>query len=84
MPLSSTLKGSGRQLTTFQDLFKITGAVVLVALFYPETLGGIPLVRAFVGHLSSQIDRQMAFVFLLFNVTTAFVFTVALPAGVPG
>lgn len=32
MVLSSSLKGSVRQLTAYQDLFKVTGAVVFVAL----------------------------------------------------
>jgi phosphate:Na+ symporter len=80
MVLSSGLKGSVRQLTAYQDLFKISGAVVFVSLLYVEVLGGVPLVRAFVGLLSDRIEYQMAFVFLLFNLSTAVVFTSMGPA----
>jgi phosphate:Na+ symporter len=40
----------------------------------------VPLVRALVGRLSSRVDRQMALVFLLFNLTTAIMFSVMQPA----
>src|SRR5262245_14513026 len=74
MLLSSTLRGSTRQLTVYQDLFKITGAVIFVSLLYIEAFGGVPLVRAFVEVLSSRIEHQMALVFLLFNLVTALLF----------
>jgi len=77
MLLSSTLKGSVRQLTAYQDLFKIAGAVLFVVLLYAEALGNVPSVYALVSRLSNRIDRQMAFVFLLFNLTTAIVFSLA-------
>ena len=62
MLLSSGLKGTVRQLTAFQDLFKIVGAALFVSLLYLELFGGVPLVRALVLRLSTRIDRQMAFV----------------------
>jgi phosphate:Na+ symporter len=77
MMLSSTLKGSVRQLTAYQDLFKITGAVVFVSLLYVEAFEGVPLVRSFVALFSDRIDRQMAIVFLVFNLTMAVVFSLA-------
>src|SRR5262245_21150001 len=80
MVLSSALKGSVRQLTAYQDLLKVTGAAIFVSLLYLEAMAGVPLVRALVAHVSSRIDRQMAFVFLIFNLTTAILFTVAQPA----
>jgi phosphate:Na+ symporter len=80
MLLSSTLKGSVRQLTAFQDLFKITGAALFVPLLYLEATAGLPLVHALVSLVSDQIDRQMALVFLVFNLTTALLFTAAQPA----
>ena len=80
MLLSSGLKGSVRQLLAYQDLFKIVGAALFVSLLYLEALEGVPLVYALVGLVSAQIDHQMAVVFLLFNVTTAVVFTVCQPA----
>src|SRR5262249_27217177 len=42
--LSSTLKGSVRQLTAYQDLFKLVGAILFVSLLYTESLGKVPLV----------------------------------------
>jgi phosphate:Na+ symporter len=79
MALSSTLKGSVRRLTAYQDLFKIVGAALFVALLYLEAFEGVPSVHALVAHLSRHVDRQMAFVFLLFNLTTAVVFSVLQP-----
>jgi phosphate:Na+ symporter len=76
MMLSSTLRGSVRQLTAYQDLLKITGAVLFVGLLYVEALQGVPLVRALVSQFSFRVDRQMALVFLLFNLTTAILFSV--------
>jgi phosphate:Na+ symporter len=80
MVLSSALKGSVRQLTAYQDLLKISGAILFVFLLYLEAIEGIPLVRALVERLATRIDQQMAFVFLLFNLTTAVIFTVLQPA----
>ena len=57
----------------------MTGAVLFVTLLYVEVLTGVPLVRAFVGRLSPRVDRQMALVFLLFNLVTAMLFTLAQP-----
>jgi phosphate:Na+ symporter len=79
MALSSTLKGAVRQLTACQDLFKIAGAVVFVPLLYVEVFAHVPLVYALARHLSTRVDRQMAFVFLLFNLSMAILFTGVLP-----
>jgi phosphate:Na+ symporter len=79
MALSSTLKGSVRQLTACQDLFKIAGAVLFVPLLYIEVFGRVPLVYALVRHASTRVDRQMAFVFLLFNLTMAILFSLMTP-----
>src|SRR5499427_1459144 len=67
MLLSSGLRGSARQLTAFQDLFKIAGTVIFAVLLCTEKFMDVPLVYALVGHVSHRIDRQMALVFLLFN-----------------
>src|SRR5262245_30026903 len=76
MVLSSTLAGAVRQLTAFQDLFKMTGAAIFVSLLYLEALEGIPLVHALVARLSNRMDRQMALVFLAFNLTMAILFSI--------
>jgi phosphate:Na+ symporter len=76
MVLSSALTGSVRQLTAFQDLFKATGSTLFMVMLYLEASLGVPLVYAFVSHLSSKTDRQMAFVYLLLNTTMAILFSV--------
>jgi len=80
MVLTTGLRGSVRQLTAFQDLFKITGAVIFCTLLYIEVFARVPLVLALVRLLSTRVDRQMALVFLLFNLTMAVACTLALPA----
>jgi phosphate:Na+ symporter len=79
MVLSSNLRGSARQIPAFQDLFKITGTVVFVSLLYLEAFEHMPLVYSLVSRLSGEIGRQMALVFLIFNLSTAIVFTLAQP-----
>jgi phosphate:Na+ symporter len=75
MILSSGLKGSSRQVGHFQDVFKISGATVFTGLFYLEQFGHVPLVKALVNGLSARLETQMAYVNLLFNLTTAVVFS---------
>lgn len=79
MLLSTRLKGSVRQLTAYQDLFKITGTLIFVPLLYLEAVEGVPMVRALVATISDRIDRQMALVFLIFNLVTAVLFTLCRP-----
>ena len=66
--LSSGFKGTSRQIMVFQMLFNVLTALVLFTLFYVERLGGIPLIHAFVTSLAGDITRQMAVVYLIFNV----------------
>jgi phosphate:Na+ symporter len=73
--LSSGLRGSVRQIPAFQNAFKIAGTIVFMALLYLEAFAHVPLVYHVVGLLTSRVERQMAFVFLLFNLGTAVVFT---------
>lgn len=80
MALSSTVRGTPRQLTLCLDLFKIVGVVLFVTLLYIEAVGHVPLVYALVRRVFVRVDRQMAFVFLLMNLTMAVLFTAALPA----
>jgi phosphate:Na+ symporter len=71
MILASGLKGSSRQIGHFQDLFKITGAIFFVLLFYVELYGRVPLVRTLTAGLAANLGTQMALVNLLFNLVTA-------------
>jgi phosphate:Na+ symporter len=73
MILTSGFKGQAKQIGHFQDLFKITGTVAFVVLFYLEVYAHIPLVRALVEWLTPSVQTQMALVNLLFNLSTAVV-----------
>jgi len=79
MLLSSGLRGSVRQLAACQDLFKIGGVLIFVPLLYLEAVEGVPLVGALVRTLSDHVDRQLALVFLLFNLTMAIACTLLRP-----
>jgi phosphate:Na+ symporter len=72
------MKGSSRQVGRFQDLFKIIGSTVFVALFYLEVLGGVPLVHALAAACADAIETQMALVNLFYNVFMALGLTLLL------
>lgn len=58
------------RLVRFEDIFCLWTGVVMLVLFYVEQ-SGVPLVLAFVTHLSSALTVQLAFVFLLSNFLPA-------------
>jgi phosphate:Na+ symporter len=68
--------GTLRQVSRFQDIFKIAGAVVFGSLFLLETIAGIPLVQALVVRVTSSLPLQLATVNLLFNGSMAVLATV--------
>src|SRR4029077_18314713 len=59
--------GTLRQVSRFQDMFKIAGTVVFVGLFFLENVAGIPLVQALVVRVASSLPLQLATVNLMFN-----------------
>lgn len=69
--LSSGLKGASKQLAMFQVLFNIAGGLLFVPLFYLELYASVPLVKAFVGWVSPSVEKQMAYVYLIFNLCVA-------------
>ena len=71
--LSLNLTGKPKQLVMTQVLFNCAAVLILVPLFYLEVYGHIPLVKAFVVSLSSRVEQQMAYVFLLLNIGAAIV-----------
>ena len=71
--LSGKIRGTARQVTMYQVAFNIVGCVVLVPLFYLETLGGVPMVLALVKNLSSDVGQQLAITYLIFNMAAAIV-----------
>jgi phosphate:Na+ symporter len=71
MIMAMGVKGSSRQIGRFQDLFRIAGSTLFVLLFYLELYGGIPLVRAFVEMLATDVATQMALVNLTYSLSMA-------------
>lgn len=66
--LSSGFRGTSRQIMVFQVLFNLLTGLVLMGLFFTERLGEVPLVHAAVTSLGGGVEKQMAFVYLIFNV----------------
>jgi phosphate:Na+ symporter len=73
MLLTQRCTGTLRQVSRFQDAFKIAGTVVFVSLFVVEESFGIPLVQAFVSRTIHNLPLQLATVNLLFNGSMALV-----------
>jgi phosphate:Na+ symporter len=65
--------GTLRQVSRFQDAFKILGTAVFVALFFVEEHFKIPLVQAFVRRIVSSLPLQLATINLMFNGSMALV-----------
>jgi phosphate:Na+ symporter len=80
MILALGLHGTSIQLVRFEDLFCLLSGLLMTMLFYAESLLGIPLVRAAVTTLSSDIKAQLACVFLLSNLIPALAITPFLSA----
>jgi phosphate:Na+ symporter len=80
MILALGLHGTSIQLVRFEDLFCLLSGLLMTALFYAEALLGIPLVRAAVTTLTSDIKAQLACVFLLSNLIPALAITPFLSA----
>lgn len=65
--LSSSLKGTPKQLVMAQVYFNVVALIILVPLFYLEIYGHIPLVKALVIKASARMEQQMAYVYVLLN-----------------
>lgn len=65
--LSTTIRGTAKQLIMSQVFFNFAAALVFVPLFYLEVLAGVPLVQALVQSLQLPMEQQAALVYLLFN-----------------
>jgi phosphate:Na+ symporter len=71
--LSAGLRGTPVQLVRFEDLHCLLSGVLMVVLFYAESLLGIPLISAAVTAVSPDIKTQLALGFLLSNFLPAVV-----------
>jgi len=71
--LTQSATGTLRQVSRFQDLFKIIGTLIFVLLFFIEEYFGIPLVQGLVVRLVPSLPLQLATVNLVFNGSLAVV-----------
>ena len=71
--LTQRTTGTLRQVSRFQDLFKIAGTVVFVSLFAVEEHFDVPLVQALVVRIVDSLPLQLATVNLIFNGSMALV-----------
>src|SRR5262249_4238001 len=69
--LAAELRGTSLQLVRFEDPFCLVSGTIMVALFYAETLLGVPLVRAAITWITSDLKTQLALAFLLSNLVPA-------------
>lgn len=65
--LSTGLKGTSKQMVMSQVFFNLFGAVLFTALFYVETLLGVPLIKALSGAVADSMQGRMVAVVLAFN-----------------
>lgn len=66
--LSAGFRGTSRQIAVFQVWFNIITASVLLLLFLVERFYGIPLVHALVTSLDIGTAKQLALVYLIYNL----------------
>ncbi len=69
--LTQRSTGTLRQVSRFQDLFKIAGTAIFVGLFAVERFAHVPLVEALVERTMSHLPLQLAAVNLIFNGSMA-------------
>jgi phosphate:Na+ symporter len=62
---STNIKGTPKQISYFQAFFDFFGAFLMVSLLVVEIFGDIPIVLRFVEMLSTDIDQQVAYIFLI-------------------
>ncbi|MFO7445909.1 MAG: Na/Pi symporter [Ignavibacteriaceae bacterium] len=67
--LSFNLKGTTKQVAIFQVLLNLLGALIFIPLLYIEN-SGVPMVKALVFSLTSDISKQMAYVYILNKVVS--------------
>jgi phosphate:Na+ symporter len=72
--LGQTFRGTSRQLVRFVNLFNIFGASVFILLYYIEVYLHVPLVMALMNSFKLDLEHQAAWVFLMFNLTSAIFF----------
>jgi phosphate:Na+ symporter len=74
--MAANLRGVARQLALMQILLKTVAAAVLLVLLWVELGLGVPLVKAMVLSLGSNVGLQAAWIFLLFQLLGATIMSV--------
>lgn len=72
--LGQAFRGTSRQLVRFVNMFNIFGASVFILMYYIEVYLRIPLLMALLNFFQLDLVHQAAWVFLLFNLTSAIFF----------
>ena len=72
--LGQAFRGKSRQLVRFVNLFNVFGASLFILLYYLEVKLHIPLIMALLNYFKLDLVHQAAWVFLLFNLTSAIFF----------
>lgn len=65
--LSAGVRGTAKQLIMSQAAFNVLGIVVMVTLFYVEQVFDVPLVKALVLSMSSDLGMAMVYMVVLYN-----------------
>lgn len=76
--LSYHIKGTPKQLIMAQVLFNVVGVAPLVILFYIELWTNIPMVTYCLLHIPGGFEQQMAFAYVLYNISGAVLLSFAL------
>jgi phosphate:Na+ symporter len=71
--MATGLKGRARQLAIFQIWFNVISACTLLLLYFIERWFGVPMVHALVTSLDMGTAKQMASVYLIYNLFGAVV-----------
>lgn len=71
MLLTQGCTGILRQVSRFQDFFKIAGTALFLSLFYLERMTSMPMVEALVSGIAHRVPLQLALVNLMLNGSMA-------------
>jgi len=72
--IGQAFRGTSRQLVRFVNMFNVFGAAVFILLYYIEVYLHVPLIMALLDSFNMDLEHQAAWVFLLFNLTSAIFF----------
>ena len=72
--IGQAFHGTSRQLIRFVNMFNMSGAAFFILLYYIEVYLHVPLIMALLNSFKLDLAHQAAWVFLLFNLTSAIFF----------